>query len=188
MLCNKTVMDNMNKMSDDSKNAVMGRNSGLQAWDSKEIPRKEGPLRVMVVMAHPDDPDFDAGGLSIKLAMSGARVRFVSLCNGNMGHHQMMPAELAARRKKEAAEAAKVFGVEDYLVLDNGDCSLMPTYENRVEIVKIWGRCKEEAAIRFSDAWKRFYPDRPVPRFMEAYEVSEYGRKPPPGELEKFFV
>ena len=27
-------------------------------------------------------------------------------------------------------------------------------------------------------AWKAQHPDRPAPRYMEAYEVSEYGRAP----------
>ena len=33
-------------------------------------------------------------------------------------------------------------------------------------------------AQRFAEAWKAQYPDRPVPTYMEAFEVSEYGRAP----------
>ena len=105
---------------------------GLRAWGSKEIPRAEGALRVMAIVAHPDDADFRMGCLAVKLARQGARVRFVSVCNGNMGHQTMMPPELAARRKREAEEAGKKYGIERYDVLDNGDCSLMPDYERRV--------------------------------------------------------
>ena len=100
--------------------------AGLRSWGSKEIPRAEGALRVMAIVAHPDDADFRMGCLAVKLARQGARVRFVSVCNGNMGHQTMMPPELAARRKREAEEAGKRYGIERYDVLDNDDCSLMP--------------------------------------------------------------
>ena len=117
--------------------AAVATKTGLRGWNSKEISRAEGALRVMAIVAHPDDADFRMGCLAVKLARLGARVRFVSVCNGNMGHQTMMPPELAARRKREAEEAGKRYGIERYDVLDNDDCSLMPDYERRVEIVKI---------------------------------------------------
>ena len=48
-----------------------------------------------------------------------------------------LPPDLAARRKREAEEAGKRYGIERYDVLNNDDCSIMPDYERRVEIVKI---------------------------------------------------
>ena len=111
--------------------------TGLRGWDSKEIPRDEGALRVMAIVAHPDDADFRMGCLAIKLSKMGARVRFVSVCNGDMGHQTMSPPDLAARRNREAQEAGRKYGIEKYTVLNNGDCTLMPDYERRVEIVKI---------------------------------------------------
>ena len=117
--------------------ASVATKTGLRGWDSKEIPRESGALRVMAIVAHPDDADFRMGCLAVKLSRMGARVRFVSVCNGNMGHQTMSPPDLAARRKKEAEEAGKKYGIERYDVLDNGDCSLMPDYERRVQIVKL---------------------------------------------------
>ena len=32
--------------------------------------------------------------------------------------------------------------------------------------------------MRFADAWREQYPGRPVPKMVEAYEISEYGRPP----------
>ena len=37
---------------------------------------------------------------------------------------------------------------------------------------------KRRDAERFADAWREQYPGRPVPNYIEAYEVSEYGRAP----------
>ncbi len=110
---------------------------GYKSWSSSEIPRAEGVLRVMAIVAHPDDADFRMGCLAVKLSRMGVRVRFVSVCNGNMGHQTMMPPELAARRKREAEEAGRKYGIERYDVLDNADCSLMPDYERRVQLVKL---------------------------------------------------
>ena len=55
------------------------------------IPRKPGPWRVMVIGAHPDDADIVCGCLALKLIARGAKVRFVSVTNGCMGHHRDTP-------------------------------------------------------------------------------------------------
>ena len=44
---------------------------------------EKSDLRVMVIGAHPDDADNLAGGTAVKFARAGARVRFVSVCNGD---------------------------------------------------------------------------------------------------------
>ena len=38
-------------------------------------------------------------------------------------------------------------------------------------------------AERFADAWREEHPDCPVPEYMEAFEVSEYGRAPTEEDL-----
>lgn len=51
------------------------------------IPRTPGPQRVMGIGAHPDDADIQCGCTTAKLIAKGARVKFVAVCNGNIGHH-----------------------------------------------------------------------------------------------------
>ena len=93
------------------------------------------PIRVIVFGAHPDDCDMDAGGTALLFASMGHHVKFVSLTNGNAGHYSLGPDELARIRKAEAAEAGKRFGVE-YTVMDIPDGTLLPTYENRLEVIR----------------------------------------------------
>ncbi|MGI9547681.1 MAG: PIG-L deacetylase family protein [Flavobacteriaceae bacterium] len=93
------------------------------------------PLRVIVFGAHPDDCDMDAGGTAILYTSMGHKVKFVSLTNGDAGHYSMGGEELAAIRLAESQEAGRRFGVE-YTVLDNHDGALMPTYENRLEVIR----------------------------------------------------
>ena len=43
---------------------------------------------------------------------------------------------------------------------------------------KYWARRKVADAERFADAWREQYPGKPVPKMVESYEISEYGRPP----------
>lgn len=92
------------------------------------------PLRVLVIGAHPDDCDITTGGTAALYARQGHTVCFVSVTNGDAGHHQMGGAILAQRRLAEAQAAAAVIGIE-YRVLDNHDGQLLPTLELRYQII-----------------------------------------------------
>lgn len=93
------------------------------------------PVRVIVFGAHPDDCDLGAGGLAALYSSMGHKVKFVSLTNGDMGHQEIGGGELANRRLKEAKEAGKRLGIE-YDVLDNHDGELLPTLENRMQVIR----------------------------------------------------
>jgi LmbE family N-acetylglucosaminyl deacetylase len=95
------------------------------------------PLSILVFGAHPDDADFSAGGVAALYGVAGHRVKFVSLTNGDSGHHEMGGVELARRRHAEAQTVARVLGLVEYAVLDNHDGELMPTLENRRTVIRI---------------------------------------------------
>ena len=103
-------------------------------------------INVVVIGAHPDDCDIDAGGTALKYAQMGHRVLFVSLTNGDAGHHEKGGGALARIRRAEAQEAGKRLGVS-YTVLDNHDAELMPTLENRHEIIRIIREWKADVVI-----------------------------------------
>ena len=93
-------------------------------------------VNVIVIGAHPDDPDGTAGGTAIKFAKLGHNVLFVSLTNGDAGHQSKGGGALARIRRAEAQEAGKRFGVT-YKVLDNHDGELMPTLEVRHQVIRL---------------------------------------------------
>jgi LmbE family N-acetylglucosaminyl deacetylase len=97
---------------------------------------RPGPLRVLILGAHPDDPDFTAGGVAALYCQQGHVVKMVSLTDGSGGHHAMAPRDLARRRRAEAAEAGRRLGAE-YITLDNADGELLPTLEARNELVRL---------------------------------------------------
>lgn len=92
-------------------------------------------IRAMMIGAHPDDCDFRCGGLALQYAKAGHKVKFLAMCDGSGGHHIMEPAEIAARRKGETQEVAKLAGIE-YDVWDVTDCELIASLENRKRLVR----------------------------------------------------
>ena len=81
-------------------------------------------INVIVIGAHPDDPDGTAGGTAIKFAELGHNVLFVSLTNGDAGHQSKGGGALAKIRRGEAQEAGKRLGVT-YRVLDHRNTALL---------------------------------------------------------------
>lgn len=92
--------------------------------------------RIMMIGAHPDDCDFRCGGLALKYAAKGYKVKFLSAANGSGGHHLMTPEETVARRYQETQRVAELAGIEYDVWLDSEDCELMATLENRKRLVR----------------------------------------------------
>ena len=70
------------------------------------------PLRIIVFGAHPDDCELSAGGTAARWAELGHKVKFVSVTNGDIGHHEMAGATLAKRRAAEVKRCAEILGIE----------------------------------------------------------------------------
>jgi len=95
----------------------------------------QGQIRVIAFGAHPDDCDIRAAGSVALWTKMGAKVKFVSITNGDVGHQTMHGEELARRRLGEAKESARRQGIE-YDVLDNHDGRLLPTLDVRDQVIR----------------------------------------------------
>jgi LmbE family N-acetylglucosaminyl deacetylase len=93
------------------------------------------PLRLLILGAHPDDAEFHAGGLAAIYRRLGHTVKMVSVTNGDAGHYEISGSTLAARRKEEAAAAARVIGATSE-VWDHHDGRLEPTLDLRWQVVR----------------------------------------------------
>ena len=113
-------------------------------------------LHIIVFGAHPDDCELKAGGVAAKWAALGHKVKFVSVTNGDIGHHEMAGGPLAQRRTREVAEAAKILGIETE-VLDHHDGELMPTLDIRKELVRLVREWKADLVI--SPRPNDYHPD-----------------------------
>jgi LmbE family N-acetylglucosaminyl deacetylase len=107
--------------------------------------QENNKLHVIIIGAHPDDPD-EMGGTAYKWVQLGYDVMMVSLTNGDAGHQSMKADVLAKTRREEARRAGEVIGVK-YITLDNHDGQLMPTYENRLQVIRLIREQKADIVI-----------------------------------------
>jgi LmbE family N-acetylglucosaminyl deacetylase len=73
-------------------------------------------MHIVIVGAHPDDAESNAGGAAALFRARGDNVRMITVTDGRLGHYDPRyarePRALAARRMAESREAADVIGAE----------------------------------------------------------------------------
>ncbi len=125
-------------------------------WGGQALGQDSTKLRVIVFGAHPDDCELEAGGTAALWAAQGHAVKFVSVTNGDIGHHEMAGGELARRRASEVQKCAEILGITTE-VLDNHDGELLPTLENRRTITRLIREWKADLVI--SHRPNDYHPD-----------------------------
>ncbi|MEZ4560550.1 MAG: PIG-L family deacetylase [Caldilineaceae bacterium] len=105
--------------------------------------------RALVIMAHPDDPDFVCAGTAIQMARQGIEVTYMILTNGDKGNHnpEITRNQLIAMRKIEQRNAAELCGVKDVLFMGEEDGFLRPTPEIRKRVTREIRRIRPELII-----------------------------------------
>lgn len=93
-------------------------------------------IRAMMIGAHPDDCDFRIGGLALKYARAGHKVKFLAMVNGCGGHHELSPYEIAKRRREETLKIAEFAGIEYDVWEDSKDCELYADIKTRERLIK----------------------------------------------------
>ncbi len=121
--------------------------------------------RVLVVMAHPDDCDFGAGGTIAQWTARGIEVSYCIITNGDQGGEESgIPLEEMAKvRQKEQRDAGAALGVSEITYLNYRDGWLMPSIELRKEIVKAIRIAKPDRMVVQSPErnWERIYASHP---------------------------
>ena len=107
-----------------------------QVAAGQSSPAQSRPLRIIAFGAHPDDAELKASGVAALWAAQGAKVKFVAMTNGDVGHFSTAGGPLARRRKAEVAECARILGIENQ-VLDVHDGELVPSLENRKAVARL---------------------------------------------------
>jgi LmbE family N-acetylglucosaminyl deacetylase len=105
--------------------------------------------RVLVIMAHPDDPDFTCAGTAIQMARQGIEVTYMILTNGDKGNHnpEITRNQLIALRKIEQRAAAELCGVKQVLFMGEEDGFLQPTRQLRERVTREIRRIRPELII-----------------------------------------
>jgi LmbE family N-acetylglucosaminyl deacetylase len=99
----------------------------------------EIPQRILIVLAHPDDPEFFCGGTIARWINTGHQVAYCLLTCGDKGtdRRDLDPDDLCSIRQNEQRAAAEVLGVHRVQFLDHPDGYLVPDLELRKEITRV---------------------------------------------------
>ena len=123
---------------------------------------KENLNRVMLIAAHPDDPEFGCGGTIAKWAAQGKEITYVILTNGDKGTHdpQVRPGDLAQQREAEQWAAARELGVKEVVFSGVPDQMLEASLAMRKEVIRLI-RVHKPHILLAIDPWRRYqlHPD-----------------------------
>lgn len=148
------------------------------------IPSLMSSKKVLVVQPHPDDAEWGAGATIAALTAAGAEVIYVTVTDGSWGttDPNMKPADLAALRRKEQAEACRILGVREVAWLDYPDGNVPPggTPTLRQDIVQLIRTYKPDTVMG-PDPWLPYeaHPDHYNTGLAVAASVIFAGLVPP---------
>jgi LmbE family N-acetylglucosaminyl deacetylase len=118
--------------------------------------------RVMVIGAHPDDPEFGCAGTVAKWASEGKEVYYCLVTSGDVGTRDEMitPGQLASLREKEQRAAAQELGVKDVIFLHHHDGMVVNDMHLRRELALVLRKYQPEAVATI-DPWRHYqlHPD-----------------------------
>ena len=116
---------------------------------------------VMFVAAHPDDPEFLAGGTVARLAREGREITYVIVTNGNKGSGDrgVTSERLAPIRAEEQRRAARVLGVERVEFLRYEDGEVEDTRDLRRDLTRQIRRWRPDLIITLNP--RRTYDNFP---------------------------
>ncbi|MBI3733738.1 MAG: PIG-L family deacetylase [Chloroflexi bacterium] len=123
-------------------------------------PPQDEIKRVLVVMAHPDDPEFGTGGTTAKWAREGKEIAYVIVTDGSKGSDdpEMTWEKLVPLRQVEQRAAAQVLGVKEVFFLTHRDGELMPDLNVRRDICREIRRWKPDVVFTHDPTTRYGFP------------------------------
>jgi LmbE family N-acetylglucosaminyl deacetylase len=105
--------------------------------------------RALIVVAHPDDPEFLFGATIAMLTAEGTSVRYVICSNGANGHRNtgLSSEEVVELREREQREAAEALGVAGVAFLRFSDGRLESNVELRRAIAREIRRARPDLIV-----------------------------------------
>ena len=110
---------------------------------------------LLIIAAHPDDPEFGCGATVAKYIKEGATAYYVICTNGNRGSraNKFDAVELVETRHSEQENAANIIGVTETFFLDHDDGNLTANLEVKEQIVRIIRKLKPDIILTHDPSW-----------------------------------
>jgi LmbE family N-acetylglucosaminyl deacetylase len=111
-----------------------------EAWEEQQ--------KILIILAHPDDPEFFLGATISRWTMMGHSVTYVLLTRGDKGgSKEDKPEIIISNREKEQRSAGHVLGVESVEFMDNPDGYLVPDLKLRREVVRVIRKIRPDIVV-----------------------------------------
>jgi LmbE family N-acetylglucosaminyl deacetylase len=112
--------------------------------------------RALVVVAHPDDAEFWAGGTIARWTDAGVAVTYCVLTDGDAGGYDLEVPRTAipSMRRSEQRRAAAILGVQDLRFFGLREGELQPgSQELRRELVRVIRQVRPQRVVTWSPEW-----------------------------------
>ncbi|MEW6180080.1 MAG: PIG-L deacetylase family protein [Chloroflexota bacterium] len=118
-----------------------GEQRNLENWTA--------PQKILVILAHPDDPEFFCGATIARWTRMGHTVEYCLLTRGDKGvrGQPIDPQRLSRIREEEQSKAAQILGVKKVRFLDFEDGYLQPNLESRRAVVAVIREVKPDVVV-----------------------------------------
>lgn len=103
--------------------------------------------KVLVVVAHPDDPEYGLSAAVKEWTDAGVDVAYLLLTHGEAGIQGMDPAVVGPLRAAEQRKACEHVGVDDLEILNHPDSMLVYNLELRRDITRVIRKQRPDAVI-----------------------------------------
>ncbi len=109
----------------------------------------ESAQKILVILAHPDDPEFFCGATLARWARAGHEIHYFLLTCGDKGFEDpdAPSEEICAIRHAEQKAAAEIIGIKSVRFLDLADGYLVPSLDLRREIVRAIRQVKPDVLV-----------------------------------------
>ena len=99
----------------------------------------DGPRKILVILAHPDDPEFFCGASIARWTSAGHIVNYCLLTRGDKGEKDfsLTSEDVALNREKEQLAAANILNVKSVKFLHEPDGYLVPDIRLRRDVVRV---------------------------------------------------
>lgn len=111
--------------------------------------------RALVIVAHPDDAEFWAGGAVAQWCAEGIEVSYLVLTDGDAGglDPSVARSKLPETRRAEQRKAAAILGVRDVVFMGWTEGTLSADLQSRREVVRVVRATRPHRVITWTPEW-----------------------------------